>query len=214
VVAVGEGITKAAELAVLRGILPEGREVRLMLDTWAWADQRYWGGLLRPPWFTSGIEPYGRFLGSWHEPRRTLNVIPTLFKLNHAGPAAKGIVTHECCHQAQHQLYEHLNQAKGPKRWTDSSHRCPAWSRAVEDVVLTDGLGYFCPVWHRSTGNVWHPWVPASDDWMAWKKAKPDDLYQGRRLMGLEQSRGFAPGVDLKAVIQDLGLNGEDGWGI
>ena len=49
VVAVGEGITKAAGLDVLRQILQEGHKVRLMLDVWAWADQRYWSGLLQTP---------------------------------------------------------------------------------------------------------------------------------------------------------------------
>ena len=47
--AVAEDITKAAELDVLRRILPEGHKARFMLDVWAWADQRYWSGLLQPP---------------------------------------------------------------------------------------------------------------------------------------------------------------------
>jgi hypothetical protein len=201
---------KTTQLEVLRGLLPAGSEVRQMLDAWAEIDQRYWGADLTPCWMTAGIEPYGKCIGSWSPHTRTLNLVPSLFRMKEPTAAVQGVLAHECCHQAQGQLYRHLDQAKGPKgRWTDSSHRCPSWSRAVEDVVQRDGIHVFCPVWHRSTGNCWRPWVPDSSDWMTWKRVEPDATFDGRPLLGFEGARSFAPGVDLQELVAEMFL-GED----
>lgn len=185
---------KAAQLQAIQMVLPESAEVADMLRAWRAADTRYWGGQLKPCWLTAAIEPYGKRIGHWEPGARTLNLIPTLW----ADPrAVTCVMVHECCHQAQDQLYRQLDRAaKGPRgRWTDSSHRCPSWSRAVEDVIQTDGLDVFCPVWRRSTGNLWRPWVPVTEDWLTWEQADPDATVDGRRLLGFKAARGFMTGI-------------------
>lgn len=210
---------KAHQLEALAAILPPTAEVAQMLAGWRGADARYWGAQLTPCWLTSNIEPYGKCIGSWNSATRTLNVIPRLFSAG--GPesalmkAAMGVVIHEACHQAQGQLYRHLDQARGPRgRWTDSSHRCPSWSRAVEDVIQAEGLATFCPVWHRSTGNVWRPWVPASADWLTWKRVEPGDTFDGRRLLEMDEARAFmGAGVTLPELLAAAGLETENAKG-
>lgn len=193
-------------------VLPESAEVADMLRAWRGADTRYWGGRLRPCWLTAAIEPYGKCLGSWSPGTRTLNLVPQLW----TGPAnpdgllryVAGVVIHECCHQAQSQLHRHLDRAAGPRgRWTDHSHRCPSWARAVEDVVQAEGMDVFCPVWRRSTGNTWSPWVPASEDWMLWEQADPEARVDGRRLLSFSEARGFlGVGLTLEELVAGLEL--------
>jgi hypothetical protein len=205
------GSSKATRLNVLREMIPATAEVAQMLDVWEEIDQRYWRGDLIPCWPSCNIEPYGKCIGSWTQGTRTLNLVPSLFRTNEATAVVWGVMAHECAHQAQGQLYRHLDQAKGPRgRWTDSSHRYPSWSRALEDVIQQDGLDVFCPVWHRSTGNTWRPWVPASADWMTWRMVSPDDTFDGRRLLTFEEARSFVPGVDLRMLVAELDPDGED----
>jgi hypothetical protein len=203
---------KEAQLQALQMVLPESAEVADMLKAWRGADARYWGGRLRPCWLTAAIEPYGKCLGSWSPGTRTLNLVPQLWH-GPAGPDGvpawvTGVVVHECCHQAQGQLYGHLDrQARGPRgRWTDTSHRCPSWARAVEDVVQAEGLDVFCPVWRRSTGNLWHPWVPVSEDWLQWEQADPEATVDGRKLLSFERARSFTPSVSLEDLVAGLEL--------
>lgn len=206
---------KDAQLAALAEILPPTAEVALMLQCWRLADQRYWDGQLRPCWLTAGIEPYGKCLGSWDRSARTLNLVPTLFRRGDGGRAiVQGVVTHEACHQAQGQLYRHLDAAKGPRgKWFDTSHRCPSWSRVVEDVIRVEAMDVFCPVWHRSTNNRWDAWVPASEDWMQWKKADPNALFDGRRLLSFAECSSFlGPAVSLEQAVQGLGDGGRGEW--
>jgi len=203
---------KEAQLQALQMVLPESAEVADMLKAWRGADARYWGGQLRPCWLTAAIEPYGHCIGSWHPCTRTLNLVPQLWQ----GPTGAdgvpawvtGVLVHECCHQAQGQLYRHLDrEATGPRgRWTDTSHRCPSWARAVEDVVQAEGLDVFCPVWRRSTGNLWHPWVPVSEDWLRWEQADPGARVDGRKLLSFEQARSFTPQVSLEDLVAGLEL--------
>ena len=117
-------------------------------------------------------------------------------------------MVHEACHQAQNQLYRHLDTAKGPRgKWTDLSHRCPSWSRACEDVIQAEGMNLFVPVWHRSTGNIWNPWVPDSSDWMTWRKVEPSDTFDGRRLASFDYSKSFGPhGLTLTQLIESIGF--------
>lgn len=198
--------SKDHQLQAIAQILPEGVEVRQMLDWWAAADVRYWGGRLRPCWLTAGIEPYGKCIGSFSPSTRTINVIPSFWQRG-AEQVARGVLIHEACHQAQGELYRHLDAASGPRgRWTDTSHRCPSWTRAVEDVIQVDGLGVFCPIWRRSTGNEWFPWVPASADWMTWRRVDPDDTFDGRRLLGFREARSFTPGVSQEALQAAAGF--------
>jgi hypothetical protein len=222
---------KKHQLEALQAILPASAEVSDMLRAWRGADARYWGGNLTPCWLTANIEPYGAALGSWSPSTRTLNLIPTLWRENGQRPegaegvlqSVAGVLIHEACHQAQGQLYRHLDaEATGPRgRWTDTSHRCPSWARAVEDVIRTEGIDLFCPVWHKSTGNQWFPWVPVDGDWRRWEKADPEATVDGRQLMGLGQSKQFmGPGLSFSQLIESLGLPLEDGkgkpipWGI
>lgn len=196
--------SKVQQLKALAAILPPGQQVAHMLETWQQADARYWAGKLQPCWLTAGIEAYGHCIGTWRPAARTINVIPAL----HAVPdAAAGVTIHEMCHQAQTELYGHLDAAQGPRgRWTDTSHRCPSWSRAVEDVIQAEGMDVFCPVWHRSTGNQWHPWVPSSSDWTTWERVAPDATFDGRQLLSFESAKRFAPGRDLSTAAQEAGL--------
>jgi hypothetical protein len=193
---------KAAQLKALEMVLPESAEVADMLRAWRRADARYWGGQLKPCWLTAGIEPYGKCIGTWSPHTRTINLVPMLWHRPLAARWVADVVAHECCHQAQSQLYKHLDrEAKGPRgRWTDTSHRCPSWSRAVEDVIRADGLDVFCPVWRRSTGNLWHPWVPVTDDWLTWEQADPEATVDGRKLLGFRHARSFGPDLDLWAA--------------
>jgi hypothetical protein len=206
---------KDQQLEALAAILPPTAEVADMLRAWRGADARYWGGCLTPCWLTANIEPYGACIGSWNTITRTLNLVPMLWRSGDLGSeglaSVTGVVIHEACHQAQHQLYCHLDAAKGPRgRWTDHSHRCPSWSRAVEDVIQAEDMDVFCPVWHRSSGNQWHPWVPASDDWMTWERADPEAHFNGRRLLSFKGARSFmGPGFTLSGLIETLGLPSE-----
>jgi hypothetical protein len=213
---------KGEQIEALRKILPPTCEVAQMLNVWIAADRRYWQGNLTPCWLSCGIEPYGKAIGSWCGGTRTLNLVPMLFHTADPTSWVRGVMIHEACHQAQSQLYRHLDQAKGPRgRWTDHSHRCPSWSRAVEDVIQVEGLPVFCPVWRRSTGNEWHPWVPAQEDWMVWKRVKAGDRFDGRRLLGFDESRSFMPHVSLSDLMAELqtvatpedGMPGP-GWGL
>lgn len=199
---------KQAQLQALQMVLPETAEVADMLRAWRSADARYWAGQLKPCWLTAAIEPYGHLIGSWRPHTRTLNLVPMLWAGAEAERWVAGVVIHECCHQAQGQLYRHLDrEAKGPRgRWTDFSHRCPSWSRAVEDVIQTDGLDVFCPAWRRSTGNQWFPWVPVSEDWLTWERADPEATVDGRKLLSFTAARSFTPEVCLEDLVADLGL--------
>jgi hypothetical protein len=218
------GELKADQLEALRAILPPTSEVARMLDLWTAADRRYWGAALTPCWLSSNIEPYGKAIGSWAPHSRTLNLVPMLFRSRRpqAESWIRGVLVHEACHQAQHQLYRHLDAAKGPRgKWTDKSHRCPSWSRACEDVIQKDGIGLFIPVWHRSSGNLWHPWVPASEDWMTWKRVKPSDTFEGRPLADFDEAKEFLPGGALDELLEELAdvATPEDGkpgpgWGL
>ena len=202
---------KEGQLQALQLVLPESAEVADMLRAWRAADARYWAGQLRPCWLTAGIEPYGKCLGSWTPGTRTLNLVPTLWADTRY---VAGVMVHESCHQAQGQLYRHLDRAAGPRgRWTDHSHRCPSWSRAVEDVVKVEGLDVFCPVWRRSTGNEWSPWVPASEDWMRWEQADPEATVDGRKLLGFQAARAFMPHLELEELVATLELATETAAG-
>jgi hypothetical protein len=204
---------KAHQLEALQAILPPTSEVADMLRAWRGADARYWGSSLTPCWLSCGIEPYGKCIGSWAPHSRTLNLIPTLWQtpegLWGVPSAVAGVLVHEACHQAQGQLYRYLDtEAKGPRgRWTDTSHRCPSWARAVEDVVQREGMGVLCPVWRRSTGNLWTPWVPASQDWLTWEQADPDATVDGRRLLTFGEARSFmGAGITLAELVESLDL--------
>ena len=208
--------TKQLQVEALQAILPETAEVSDMLKAWRGADQRYWGGNLLPCWLTSNIEPYGHCIGTWNEGTRTLNLIPSLWRDaegNRRPPEdtlemVAGVMVHEACHQAQRQIYADLDTATGPKTWTDTSHRCPSWSRACEDVIQAEGLPWFMPVWHRSTGNQWNPWVPASSDWMTWRKVEPDATFDGRKLIPMMAARCFLgkSTLTLSELIESLGF--------
>ncbi|CAK6700985.1 hypothetical protein [Synechococcus sp. CBW1107] len=198
---------KAQQLEVLSEVLPPTSEVAAMLGWWREADARYWGGQLRPCWLVSGITPYGHCIGLWSPAARTITLHQSLW--NASATAGRGVLVHECCHQAQQELYRHLDtEAKGPGgKWTDTSHRCPSWSRAVEDVIQADGLEVFCPVWRRSTGNQWRPWIPTTTDWLTWEVTSPDKPFDGRRLLTLEESRSFEPNLQpLSQLAETLNL--------
>jgi len=203
---------KADQLEALQAILPPTAEVADMLRAWRGADARYWGGNLTPCWLSANIEPYGHCIGSWSPSTRTLNLVPSLWAtpagLFGVPSAVAGVVVHEACHQAQVQLYRHLDAAKGPRgKWTDHSHRCPSWARAVEDVIQREAMDVFCPVWRRSTGNLWTPWVPASEDWLAWEKADPLARFDGRKLLGFGEARSFmGSGITLAELVESLQL--------
>lgn len=180
--------SKAKQLAALAQVLPGDVAVGQMLEWWKEFDASVWGGRLRPCWLTSAIEPYGHCLGHYERNARTISLAPLLWERgSHA--VRRAIMVHEMAHQAQQELYRPLDAAKGPRSWTDTSHRCPSWSRAVEDWIQAEGLDVFCPVWHRSTGNAWHPWVPDSDDWMVWRKADPGERFDGRRLLSFVDAK-------------------------
>lgn len=127
---------------------------------------------------------------------------------NYGMEMVAGVIVHEACHQAQSQLYSELDDATGPKTWTDSSHRCPSWSRACEDVLQAEEMPWFMPVWHRSTGNQWNPWVPDSSDWMAWRKVEPDSTFDGRKLISMRGARSFMGNtkLTLDELIESLGF--------
>lgn len=209
---------KVAQLEVLRAILPPGAEVAQLLKLWQEMDRRYFGAQLRPCWLQVGIEPYGRAIGSWCAATRTLNVVPQLWRCGVRLKDLKdlkmvrGVLLHEVCHQAQSQLFRELDQARGPRgKWTDLSHRCPSWSRAVNTVADVAGMEVFCPVWHRSTGNQWFPWVPAEADWSRWELADPQATVDGKRLLSFGESRGFlGPGLTLEQLVEALGLPTEE----
>ena len=190
-----------------------------MLRAWRGADARYWDSSLTPCWLTANIEPYGACIGSWNQKTRTLNLVPMLWQANGlAGSplqAIAAVLIHEACHQAQHQLHRALDGAHGPRGdWTDRSHRCPSWSRAVEDVIQAEGMNVFCPVWHRSTGNKWHPWVPVSDNWMKWERVEPSAQFNGRRLLNFGEARAFCgPAITLSDLIASMGLPTETASG-
>ena len=191
---------KEHQIEALQAILPNSAEVADMLRAWRGADARYWKGNLKPCWLTANIEPYGACIGSWSPSTRTLNLIPTLWRrsCSKSLTAVTGVMVHEACHQAQGQLYNHLDKAKGPRgKWTDFSHRCPSWSRACEDVLQGEEMPWFMPVWHRSTGNQWMPWVPDSADWMQWRRVEPDDTFDGRKLISKEAARSFMGNAQL-----------------
>ena len=201
---------KAHQLEILAAILPASAEVADMLRFWREADAAYWGSKLTPCWLTANIEKYGKALGTWAPATRTLNLVPMLWPgryidgIKGSLDLVRDVVVHETCHQAQGSFYRHLDAAKGPRgKWFDSSHRCPSWSRAVEDVIRVERMDVFCPVWHRSTGNVWHPWVPASEDWMVWEKADPAATFDGRRLLSFRDSKCFGPGKGLAATDEN-----------
>ena len=186
-----------------------------MLRAWRGADTRYWQGNLTPCWLSANIEPYGKCIGSWNGATRTLNLTPSLWQgavgAGGVPSVVTGVVVHEACHQAQDQLYHHLDAAKGPRgKWTDSSHRCPSWARAVEDVIQREAMDVFCPVWRRSTGNQWSPWVPASEDWMTWEKADPLARFDGRKLLGFGEASTFmGAGITLAELVESLELQTE-----
>ena len=208
-------VLKQHQIEALQAILTPSAEVADMLRAWRGADARYWNGNLTPCWLTANIEPYGHCIGSWNSGTRTLNLIPTLWQNNYgirrldALTEVTGVLVHEACHQAQDQFHRHLDTARGPRgKWTDHSHRCPSCSRACEDVIQAENLGIFVPVWHRSTGNIWHPWVPDSDDWMTWRKVNPDDTFDGRRLLPLFAARAFMGNtrLTLTQLIESIGF--------
>ena len=207
---------KADQLEALQTILPPTAEVADMLRAWRGADARYWGGNLTPCWLSANIEPYGHCIGSWSPSTRTLNLVPTLWAtpagLFGVPSAVAGVVVHEACHQAQGQLYRHLDAAKGPRgKWTDHSHRCPSWARAVEDVIQREAMGVFCPVWRRSTGNLWTPLVPAAEDWLTSEKADPLAHFDGRKLLGFGEARSFmGSGITLTDLVESLQLATEN----
>ncbi|QNJ03728.1 hypothetical protein [Synechococcus sp. PROS-U-1] len=229
---------KRQQMDALQQILPPSAEVASMLKCWAGADVRYWNSNLQPCWLTSNIAKYGKCIGTWTPDTRTLNLVPNLWfhyvDLGHTDkdgnpiktkvrrPAddplhiVSAVVIHEMCHQAQSQFYRDLDAAKGPRgRWFDSSHRCPSWSRACEDVIQVDEMDLFVPVWHRSTGNIWNPWVPDSSDWMKWKQVEPDDTFDGRKLASFDQARAFHPKVDtsIQQLCEEAGIPIEDDKG-
>lgn len=208
---------KKHQIEALQAILPDSAEVADMLKAWRGADAKYWKGNLTPCWLTANIEPYGSCIGTWSPSTRTLNLIPTLWRDKEGkrrtpddpldGVAA--VLVHEACHQAQGQFYRHLDGAKGPRgKWFDFSHRCPSWSRACEDVIQAEEMDLFVPVWHRSTGNQWFPWVPASTDWMEWRKVEPDDTFDGRRLASFSEAMHFHHklGLSLSDLVESIGF--------
>lgn len=206
---------KVAQLEVLRAILPPGAEVAQLLKLWQEMDRCYFGAQLRPCWLQVGIEPYGHAIGSWCGATRTLNVVPQLWRrgtdLGGLG-LVRGVLLHEVCHQAQSQLFQELDQARGPRgKWTDLSHRCPSWSKAVDTVATAEGMDVFCPVWHRSTGNRWFPWVPAEADWSRWERADPQATVDGKRLLSFGESKAFmGPSLTLEELVLELGLPTEE----
>lgn len=209
---------KEHQIEALQAILPPTAEVADMLRAWRGADARYWAGSLTPCWLTASIEKYGKAVGHWCAATRTLNLVPQLWRseegIDGVPLVVTGVLIHEACHQAQSQLYRHLDAARGPRgRWFDASHRCPSWSRAVEDVIQRDRLDVFCPVWHRSSGNIWHPWVPASDDWMTWERADPEATYDGRRLLSFGEAKYFMPEFTMTDLIEAIGLPTETAKG-
>lgn len=226
---------KTHQIEALQAILPPSAEVADMLRAWRGADARYWNGSLTPCWLTANIEAYGACIGSWNPETRTINLIPALWDAwtdtfdNHGLPTkirarrlsddphsgVCHVITHEACHQAQSQLYRHLDAAKGPRgKWFDTSHRCPSWSRACEDVIQREELDLFVPVWHRSTGNTWNPWVPDSADWMTWRKVDPSDTFDGRQLASFDRSKCFGPsGLTLTQLIESIGFPTETNKG-
>ena len=183
---------------VFRRLLPEGVEVRKMVDHWECLNNLYWGDQLQPVWLTSNIATYGKSLGCWRPKERLINVIPTVVGDDSATRLSQ-VLGHEMCHQAQDELYRDLyGSAIGGQG--DESHRCVPWSRACFDVILADGLDVFVPVWRRSTGNRWFPWVPAIDedgepDWMTMEKVRPDSTFMGMRLLSMKDSMHFCPGM-------------------
>ena len=206
---------KQHQIEALQAILPASAEVADMLRAWRGADARYWNGSLTPCWLTANIEAYGACIGSWNPATRTINLIPSLWQ-NEFGirrvdalTEVTGVMVHEACHQAQSQLYRHLDAAKGPRcKWFDTSHRCPSWSRACEDVIQAEDLSIFVPVWHRSTGNIWNPWIPDSTDWMTWRKVEPSDTFDGRRLLSKTAAREFMGNtrLTLTQLIESIGF--------
>jgi hypothetical protein len=207
-------ISKQRQVEALQSILPPTAEVADMLRVWCAADSRYWDGHLQPCWLTANIEKYGKAVGSFTPSTRTLNLVPQLWRsikgADGVPAVVTGVIVHEACHQAQDQFYRHLDSARGPRgKWFDTSHRSPSWSRAVEDVIQQDGLDVFCPVWHRSSGNLWHPWVPASDDWMTWERVDPQATFDGRKLLSLHMSKCFMPQISMAELIDAVGLPAE-----
>jgi hypothetical protein len=68
-------------------------------------------------------------------------------------------------------------------------------------------MNLFVPVWHRSTGNIWNPWVPDSPDWMTWRRVEPSDTFDGRRLASFDSSKSFGPyGLTLTQLIESIGF--------
>jgi len=201
---------KRTQLKTLQALLPQEAEVAELLRLWKVVEARYFGGRLRPCWLQVGIQPYGKSLGHWDPSSRTIQLASLLWKGDPRLVA--GVLLHEVCHQAQSELFRELDQARGPRgKWTDLSHRCPAWSRAVNTVMELDGLQLFCPVWHRSTGNHWFPWVPAEADWRRWERADPQATVDGKRLLSLQESRSFIGGeLTLEQLVEDLGLPTEE----
>lgn len=182
---------KAQLLSALEVILPSDAKVADMLAAWRGADARYWNGALSPCWMTANIAKYGSSTGTWSPCSRTINLIPSLWNHDDELSTVAQVLVHETCHQAQTEFYRDLDSASGPSSWFDRSHRCPSWSRACEDVIQAEGMDVFVPVWHRSTGNRWHPWVPDSSDWMKWRKVQPDDTFDGRRLLSKDDAMRF-----------------------
>lgn len=203
---------KRTQLAVLETILPAEAEVVELLAAWEEVDSRYFGGQLQPCWIQVGIQPYGKSLGHWVPWSRTIQVALLLWGSENGQNLARRVLLHEVCHQAQSQLFQELDAAKGPRgRWTDRSHRCPSWSRAVNNVAEVARMDVFCPVWHRSTGNQWFPWVPAEADWSRWEKADPQARVDGKRLLSFDESRGFlGPDLTLEQLVGALGLPTEE----
>ena len=68
-------------------------------------------------------------------------------------------------------------------------------------------MNLFVPVWHRSTGNIWSPWIPASPDWMTWRKVSPSDTYQGRPLASFDRSKCFGPShLSITQLAESIGF--------
>jgi hypothetical protein len=193
---------KNLQMAVLTEILPDDTCTAEMLELWREIDAAYWGGRLRPLWMHAALTPYGHHLGRFSAHDRCIELVPGLWR----GDASlrRAVMLHEMAHQAQSELYHSLDAATGPRgQWTDLIHRCPSWSRAMEDWIQREQLNIFCPVWRRSTGNVWSPWVPDESSWMTWRQVEPDDTFDGRQLLDRDAARG-GPIAPLAAELGQL----------
>lgn len=188
-------------LEVVKGILPAGSDIKRMVGLWEWANSNYWNRRLRPCWLTCNISKYGKAVASWSSADRTINIVPRAFQ---EGVWAS-VLVHEMCHQAQTELYRHLDQRRLVGGTGDDSHRCPSWSRACWDVIYRElnlTTGGFVPCWRRSTGNRWFPWVPEADPetWeIAWEdpwiRVEPDSTFLGKPLLDLGSASNFGPEI-------------------